>query len=84
MITISIIVTTPTGPILLGAMSERDAAITVEAIFYRLKPSVFPIPVEIRCRDERMKNRLIDYVIDLQGDLSVDRSASDRQQTSQS
>ena len=56
--TIAILIRTPAGTRLLAAASEREAALSVEALLTRLPARALPAPVWVLCADPIVGGRL--------------------------
>ena len=75
MVTIAIMIGTPTGTCLLAASSERDAAVMTEEAVLALPPGALPVPIWIQCADEHARHRLGRYLADWQNELVAVRPA---------
>ena len=75
MVTIAIMIATPTGTCLLAASSERDAAVMTEEAILALPSGALPVPIWIQSADEHARHRLERYLADWQNELVAVRPA---------
>jgi hypothetical protein len=55
-----------TGRRVLTANSERSAASFAEAVTYSISRETLPVRLSVRCADPGVRNRLTEYLLDLQ------------------
>ena len=75
MVTIAVMIGTPTGTCLLAASCERDAAAMTEEALLALAPDALPVPIWVQCADDGARGRLGQYLADLQNELVAVRPA---------
>ncbi|GAA0273414.1 hypothetical protein LNAOJCKE_4863 [Methylorubrum aminovorans] len=66
MAVITITIGLRTGTRLLAANSERSAASYAEAVVYAIPREALPVPLAVSCLDTGVRNRLTEYLLDLQ------------------
>ena len=68
--TIAIMIAMPMGRRVLAAASERDAALSAEAVLRQLEPDALPAPLWVQCDDPDITRRLTGYLAELQAELT--------------